>query len=239
MRFKELQINELEGFASRGTLGTGSSVGYSHGRDLARSGGSQWQQAQRDADTEARRKAQQARAGTLPASSSTNGSNATTDPDAPNNPGSAGDVRFAPNALTTLNGQQSSMVGAAAGAQIEDTITRARRMAGFFGSTITVNDAIARSGTSRETQTQGSQHFHGRALDVSTAGMSNEQKLRLVQAAQRAGFTGFGFGANILHVDTGPRRHWAYGNSTYGGQRVADLGRSVRAGQLVGTTATA
>jgi uncharacterized protein YcbK (DUF882 family) len=113
-------------------------------------------------------------------------------------------------------------------------------MAGFFGSPITINDAIARSGTSRETQTQGSQHFHGRALDVSTSGMSNEQKLNLVRAAQRAGFTGFGFGVNILHVDTGPRRHWAYGNSTYGGVQVASLGRAVRAGQPVsGGTAIA
>jgi uncharacterized protein YcbK (DUF882 family) len=143
-------------------------------------------------------------------------------------------VRFASSALTTLNGQQSRMTNANAGNQMQrDTIPRAQRMAGFFGGTITVNDAIARQGTSRESQTQGSQHFQGRALDISTSGMNDQQKLRLVNAALRAGFSGFGFGNNILHVDTGPRRHWAYGNATYGGRRVADLGAAVTSGRAV------
>ena len=239
MRFTELQINELEGFERRSSA-VPSSVGYGHGGSLAKQGGSQWQQAAADADREARRRVSSARS--LPGSGTGADStdDTTSDPSSPNNPGSDGELRFGSNALTALNGQQSSMVSAGAGTQMEDTLARARRMAGFFGSPITINDAIARSGTSRETQTQGSQHFHGRALDVSTSGMSNEQKLNLVRAAQRAGFTGFGFGVNILHVDTGPRRHWAYGNSTYGGVQVASLGRAVRAGQPVsGGTAIA
>lgn len=164
----------------------------------------------------------------------TGGGANTTDPGAPSNPGRAGNVRFARGALTTLNGQQSRMTSPNAGRQMQqDTIPRAQRMASFFGGSITVNDAIAKSGTSRESQTQGSQHFQGRALDISTAGMNDQQKLRLVNAAQRAGFSGFGFGSNILHVDTGPRRHWAYGNATYGGRRVADLGAAVRSGRTV------
>lgn len=158
----------------------------------------------------------------------------TTDPGAANNPGRAGNVQFRPSALTTLNGQQSSMTSPNAGRQMQsDTIPRAQRMASFFGGTIVVNDAIARRNTSRESETRGSQHFQGRALDISTAGMNDQRKLALVNAAIRAGFTGFGFGTNILHVDTGPRRHWAYGNSTYGGRRVADLGAAVRSGRAV------
>lgn len=94
----------------------------------------------------------------------------------------------------------------------------------YFGQSVMINDAIAKAGTSREEQTPGSRHFYGDALDLSTNGMSDADKIRLFESAQRAGFTGFGFGTNILHVDLGDPRAWAYGNSTYGGQSVCDLG---------------
>lgn len=97
-----------------------------------------------------------------------------------------------------------------------------------FSGTVVINDAIAKDGTSRETQTTGSRHFHGDALDLSTAGMSNAQKLELFNKAKAAGFTGFGFGNNILHVDTGAKRAWDYGNSTYGGQSVEQLKAQAR-----------
>ena len=154
----------------------------------------------------------------------------------PNNPGSTGGLRFSSSALTTLNGSQSRMTKSSAGQAMAATIRRAENMARIFGGTITVNDAIAKSGTSRERETQGSQHFNGTALDLSTAGMDNATKLRLVAAAQRAGFTGFGFGNSILHVDTGPRRHWSYGNSSFAGVSVASLGRAVRNNQIIGGT---
>ena len=236
MRFNELNINEYDTFQRRSTA-TSSSVGFGHGRDVAKRGGSQWQQAQADADRAARDEIRAARSGstTTTGNTSTGDTAATSDTDVPNNPGTDGEIRFASGALTTLNGQQSSMTTPAAAQQMQATLARARRMAGYFGSTITINDAIAKRGTSRETQTQGSQHFHGNALDISTANMSDADKLRLVNAAQRAGFTGFGFGNSILHVDTGPRRHWSYGNSNYGGVSVASLGRAVRANQIVGS----
>lgn len=129
--------------------------------------------------------------------------------------------------LLDLDGSQSRLTQRDAGAEMQATIRMARRMAEIFGQPITINDAIAKAGTSRERNTQGSQHFHGTALDLDTSSFSDEEKLQLVSAAMQAGFTGFGFGNNILHVDRGPRRHWAYGNSTYGGVSVADLGRAV------------
>lgn len=92
-----------------------------------------------------------------------------------------------------------------------------------FGRSVMINDAIAKAGTSRETETSNSRHFYGDALDLSTSGMSNADKLRLFEAAKSAGFTGFGFGNTILHVDLGPSRGWAYGNSTYGGRPVSQL----------------
>jgi len=96
-----------------------------------------------------------------------------------------------------------------------------------FGRSIVINDAIAKSGTSRETNTPGSQHFLGNALDLSTAGMSNGDKIRLFNEARGCGFSGFGFGNTILHVDVGSRRGWSYGNSTYGGQSVSSLISSI------------
>lgn len=226
MRFQELTINEVE-----------SSLGFGHGRDVARQGGSLWQQAQADAD----RAAAQRRASALPPGMTVPGT--TADPDAPAGTnelpqpeGPGGNGRIIPNRsmnpLFTLNGQQSAMVRANAGeVMANDTLPRARRMAGIFGSAVIINDAIAKRGTSRENETQGSQHFFGRALDISVANMSNEQKLQLLHAALQAGFTGFGFGNNILHVDTGPRRHWSYGNSSYGGIQVSQLGAAVRSYQ--------
>lgn len=92
-----------------------------------------------------------------------------------------------------------------------------------FGKDLVINDAIAKDGTSRETQTPNSRHFHGDAIDISTAGMSDADKLRLVDLAIEAGFQGFGFGENILHIDLGHRRSWAYGNDTFGGKPVSEL----------------
>jgi hypothetical protein len=112
----------------------------------------------------------------------------------------------------------SHMVRPGAADRMQETLAGPfSRLQESFGEPIMINDAIAKDGTSRETQTPGSRHFHGDALDISVAGMSNADRIRLFEEAQRAGFTGFGFGNNILHVDRGPARGWSYGNSTYGG----------------------
>jgi uncharacterized protein YcbK (DUF882 family) len=96
-----------------------------------------------------------------------------------------------------------------------------------FGRSITINDGIAKAGTSRETQTPNSRHFHGDALDLSTRGMSDADQIRLFNQARQCGFRGFGFGATILHVDLGSSRGWSYNNSTYGGQSVGSLINSI------------
>jgi hypothetical protein len=96
------------------------------------------------------------------------------------------------------------------------------RMQEYYGGPLSINDAIAKHGTSREDTTPNSQHFFGNALDIGTHNMSNEDKARIVHAALRAGFTGFGFGAGILHVDVGRARSWSYNNSHYGGLPVSD-----------------
>jgi hypothetical protein len=122
----------------------------------------------------------------------------------------------------------SSMVRSGAAARMQQTLAGPfARLQQNFGRKVVINDAIAKAGSSRETETTSSRHFYGDALDLSTAGMSNADKIRLFESAKRAGFTGFGFGNNILHVDLGPSRGWAYGNSTYGGRSVRSMIDSV------------
>lgn len=116
------------------------------------------------------------------------------------------------------------------------------RMQSLFGGPVRINDAIAKAGTSRETQTPGSEHFHGTALDLDISGMDDSQRRRLAIAALEAGFTGLGFGNNILHVDRGPRRSWNYGNSSYGGESFSswrNLVANYRPGSGQGRTAFA
>ncbi|WP_284262461.1 hypothetical protein [Roseicyclus amphidinii] len=132
------------------------------------------------------------------------------------------------NPMLTLDGRQSHMTRPDAGANMEALLAGPfARMQEIFGAEVTINDAIARAGTSRERQTPGSRHFHGDALDLDISGLSNEDRLRLVDAALEAGFSGFGFGNGILHVDTGPRRSWSYGNSSFAGRPLGELQQRV------------
>lgn len=55
---------------------------------------------------------------------------------------------------------------------------------------------------------EGSQHLHGNAFDVNTAGWTPEEKLALADAAYDAGFRGFGFYNNNLHFDVATPRAW-------------------------------
>jgi uncharacterized protein YcbK (DUF882 family) len=50
-----------------------------------------------------------------------------------------------------------------------------------------------------------SMHKLGRAFDVS---LQDHNRMALLRACEQAGFTGFGFYKNFLHLDTGVRRKW-------------------------------
>ena len=98
-----------------------------------------------------------------------------------------------------------------------------------FGAELMINDALPKKGSTREKNTPNSRHFHGDAVDVSVAGMSDSEKLKLVAAAKKAGFKGFGFGNNILHIDMGRNRGWSYGNDLFAGKPVSDLITQIKA----------
>jgi uncharacterized protein YcbK (DUF882 family) len=71
-----------------------------------------------------------------------------------------------------------------------------------------------------------SQHMHGTALDISVAGMSKAQRLKIIDEAFNAGFTGIGVGKNIIHIDQGSPRSWGYVTAAGGGpvpEYAADL----------------
>jgi len=104
----------------------------------------------------------------------------------------------------------------------------------IFGEAIPINDALAQQGTTRVTQTPGSRHFHGDAIDINISGMSPERQIDLLNALMQAGFQGFGFGAGILHADMGERRYWNYLNddltsTAFGGTPLGDLYAMVEA----------
>lgn len=56
---------------------------------------------------------------------------------------------------------------------------------------------------------KGSQHLHGNAIDWATAGMSQDERLRFLDATRKAGFQGFGgYSSGNIHTDVGPARYW-------------------------------
>lgn len=57
---------------------------------------------------------------------------------------------------------------------------------------------------------KNSQHLYGRALDVF---VTQKDRVKFYEAAKSAGFTGFGWGNNIVHIDMGPKRWWTYDNN--------------------------
>ena len=96
----------------------------------------------------------------------------------------------------------------------------------YYGGKLIINDALPKAGTTRKVarvDNGTNQHWFGKALDISVVGMSNAQKDKLIAAATKAGFKGFGFGDTILHVDIGTRRVWSYDNTHFAGREVGSI----------------
>ena len=103
-----------------------------------------------------------------------------------------------------------------------------------YGSVLVIRDAITKLGSSREGDPargilpkKNSQHNHGKAIDISTIGMSNTQKLKLLKSLQGAGFNGFGFNESdgFLHADVrNSKSGWTYNKQPkWAGESVNDL----------------
>lgn len=108
-----------------------------------------------------------------------------------------------------------------------------------WGKPLTVNSAYRDPAQNAAAKgAKRSQHMHGNAFDVSTTGMSPEDRAALVQAAKSSGFTGYGGYNNSLHFDVGPSRTWGadYTGATTPDWLKAALGGSTPATQ--GRTST-
>jgi hypothetical protein len=145
-----------------------------------------------------------------------------------------GDVDFAPGAIISpiSEGAHKEARKFATKENINTTVSMFSQMQGQFGGSLTVNDFIPKTSTTRTAPSKGggSQHWYGKAMDISTRGMGDKDKLRLIEAALKSGFRGFGFGNTILHVDWGANRSWAYGNAYFGGVKVEKLQNWVEGG---------
>lgn len=153
-------------------------------------------------------------------------------------------INFAPGAIASPNseGAHPETERYASRQNIDTTVNMFSQIQGQFGGSLTVNDFVPRVGGSRTPPSRGggSMHWYGKAMDISTSGMNDKDKLRLVEAALTSGFRGFGFGNGILHVDWGGSRAWGYRNGKdtsdlkgleYGGLPVTDLASWVTGGQ--------
>lgn len=72
-----------------------------------------------------------------------------------------------------------------------------------FGGPLTLNSAYRSPEYNKQVGgATNSMHTQGKAIDVSTQGMSPETKARLLKSALQSGFTSVGFYPNFLHFDT-------------------------------------
>lgn len=53
-----------------------------------------------------------------------------------------------------------------------------------------------------------SQHIHGNAVDLDVSGLSNEERIKVIEQASSLGFTGIGVYKTAIHLDLGNRRSW-------------------------------
>lgn len=127
--------------------------------------------------------------------------------------------------------QQVSVMGAMRSQQIktankgidvehlnEGTVGSFHKLQNILGTELTVKSGFRTKAANDAAQgAKHSQHLEGNAIDVDVRGMSKAQKLKLIDAAFDAGFTGFGIGANSIHIDQGTPRSWGYVRPSGGG----------------------
>ncbi|TAE34641.1 MAG: DUF882 domain-containing protein [Alphaproteobacteria bacterium] len=108
----------------------------------------------------------------------------------------------------------------------QDAISRLERMREIIGKPLIITSAYRDPiHNAKVGGAPMSMHRFGRAFDISLRTFHpidgrnvelNHNREQLYHAALTAGFTGFGFYATFLHIDTGRRRHWGKSASIYG-----------------------
>lgn len=95
----------------------------------------------------------------------------------------------------------------------EAALDKLQAMRGMVGKPFVITSAYrSPEHNKRVGGAQKSMHLQGRAFDISTKG---HNKHELYEAAVEAGFTGFGFYNNFIHVDDGKPRSWGAARRKY------------------------
>lgn len=93
--------------------------------------------------------------------------------------------------------------------QNDDALDKLQALRTFLGRPLVINSATrCEKHNAAEGGAPGSLHLTGQAFDLA---IGDHDRKVLLEAAGTVGFTGFGFGQNFLHVDTGRKRFWDYG----------------------------
>lgn len=117
-------------------------------------------------------------------------------------------------------------------------LDRFEKVQGIFGDQLTIISGFRDPAHNKEVGgANRSQHMERRALDIDVSNLSEEDRVRLIQTASAAGFTGIGVYKNSIHIDTGSRRAWGpdYHAESVPGWAQKVIGQHV-AGEIVDVT---
>ena len=137
--------------------------------------------------------------------------------------------------VVTGNAVAAGRVGQADVANVQpDVMNRFQVFQDAFGASVPIMSGYR--DPSRNAKAGGakkSQHMHGNALDLDVSGMPESERVRLIEEASAAGFTGIGVYANSIHIDTGSRRVWgpSHGKESVPAWAQGAIGKHLSGGQ--------
>ncbi|MER8967726.1 D-Ala-D-Ala carboxypeptidase family metallohydrolase [Mesorhizobium sp. M0808] len=123
-----------------------------------------------------------------------------------------------PKGMAALVPEEKSFTIASGSADVAhvrpEVLDRFQQLQDAFGAQLPINSGFrdpernaAAGGAKR------SQHMDGNALDIDVRGMPIADRVRLIETASAAGFTGIGVYNNAIHIDLGARRYWGPSHS--------------------------
>ncbi|MER9217857.1 D-Ala-D-Ala carboxypeptidase family metallohydrolase [Mesorhizobium sp. M0644] len=123
-----------------------------------------------------------------------------------------------PKGMAALVPEEKSFTIASGSADVAhvrpEVLDRFQQMQDAFGAQLPINSGFrdpernAKAGGAKH-----SQHMDGNALDIDVRGMPIADRVRLIETASAAGFTGIGVYNNAIHIDLGARRYWGPSHS--------------------------
>ncbi|MES0207944.1 D-Ala-D-Ala carboxypeptidase family metallohydrolase [Mesorhizobium sp. M0028] len=123
-----------------------------------------------------------------------------------------------PKGMAALVPEEKSFTIASGSADVShvrpEVLDRFQQLQDTFGAQLPINSGFrdpernAAAGGAKH-----SQHMDGNALDIDVRNMPIADRVRLIETASAAGFTGIGVYNNAIHIDLGARRYWGPSHS--------------------------